>query len=301
MKIPVSHQLIFYSVILTITISTFGYLLDRKSPKGIRKKAYEILKSARTSSDNRLSSLFLILFDRVFVPHTITQRPSFKRSALASILVMTLLSLIFVIFDFERVTDPLHYDDIGWDLTLLCVYGFCINIVGDYFSIWETRSIMGRMVVAEGRIIQAILLLIDLVATVLIFFVGLALGTLVAVLMDIDVNDPILFSNLASQFRDGYSTAIEITFGFEILFFDDGYDWFYLYILLFFIFFCTTLLTSVWVWAVMLGGWLWPLATRSLAVLNIKKWPVAASMTIGGFVFGLVYFSSGLLIMWISA
>ena len=267
-----------------VSCAAGGYFFDKDNK--LREEWRERIRKGlnRASSKDNLASLFLPLFDRLFDPNG-TGRPRFWRSVLASCLVLSVLSILWTLHWPERAADAFQ----EWSPPILLIwivpFAVGINLIGDFFSLWETRFVVDRMAVSR-RSCQAVLLLADLVATMLIYGVGLVLGAFlwIALLM-------ILSGEIPSLGEIG-----EIVFGFvhsalNFLIVDRGLmfcspeqmDYFS-------IFFYTTLFTSVWVWVFMLGIKLWPLFTwLSGTVLNINSRPVGALMTIGGIFSGLLF------------
>ena len=94
-----------------------------------------------------------------------------------------------------------------------------------------------------------------------------------------------------SNFLNYYSEIVELMFSYDFLTFntrDEEND-------ILAICFYTTLLTSVWAWAFMLGVTLWPLFKWMESVLDTQKSPVGVIMTIGGVPFSLMIVASGYL------
>lgn len=143
------------------------------------------------------------------------------------------------------------------------------------------------MAVSRGSC-QAVLLLADLVATMLIYGVGLVLGTFLwmALFMILLEEIPSLgdIGTIQEAVFDLVHSVLNVLIVDRGLMFcgSEQMDFFS-------IFFYTTLFTSVWVWVFMLGIKLWPLFTwLSGSVLNINSRPVGALTTIGGVFLGLL-------------
>ena len=139
---------------------------------------------------------------------------------------------------------------------------------------------IGRMATAPGAIRKAAFLLLDLIATVAIYFSALGFPILLFdwgfggdLARAVDTVDT-MFGNLITKggflFSHGFS----------------GND-------IFAIYFYTTLFTSVWVWLFMLGGVLWPLFTWLRGALRVDRFPVGSAMAIGGVFGGLVVTALG--------
>ena len=153
-----------------------------------------------------------------------------------------------------------------------------VNLVGDYFSLWESRIIISRMVTLRGVLRRSGIFALDLVATFAIYCVSLFIACL-----------PVGFAYMA-VFDDTRTTVWSLTLNvFRILFLDGtsvmagnpNSD--FLAICLY-----TSLLTSVWVWTFSLGLILWPTIGGLASCFNTQYRPVGAAMTIGGILFGLL-------------
>ena len=151
----------------------------------------------------------------------------------------------------------------GWGyFSFVCIFAVSINLVGDYLSLWETRIIIGRM--GDYRLMgqkskskcrsvcRVSFLLIDLIASVLIFFSTLLLGLLLSSPImianeSLSAEDVFLFVSVSFQWIVEYFLEGGITFSHS----DPSFDPIT-------IFFYTTLFTSIWAWAFMCGSICWP-------------------------------------------
>ena len=215
-----------------------------------------------------VANLFLPLFDRLFDPKK-KGRPNFWRSGVASFVVMAIISVTWWFFYPERASRTLDKVLEDWQIyaTVLILFAISINMIGDFFSLWETRVVIGRMATAGSRKLQAMLLILDLVLTVIIYGLGCVLPTL-------------LFSILARDMGAAWFITGRL---FEELFYKGGLIFINLDMSIdpFSIFFYTTLFTSVWVWVFMLGVTLWPLLKWILGKLNVNKYPVLVTTVVG--------------------
>ena len=269
--------------------SRFGYFWDKddKLEPALRERVRQTLDRVFPADDS--AGLFLSFFDNLFDPGG-TGRPSLTRSVLASFLVLIVLAVAWAL-SWPGRAESIFTDLVEGTLRelldsimILTLLAVGTNCIGDFFSLWETRFMMGRVAIARGRR-RAILLLSDLVATVLIYGSGVVFGSLLFM----------AFAELrAFEYIPSLSVIIlhiltVVFIVFDTLVVDQG--------LLFCdpendflsIFFYTTLFTSVWAWVFMLGIKLWPLFARMLReTLNVNQYPVGSAMTIGGIFIGLV-------------
>lgn len=267
-----------------------GYFFDKENR--LREEWRERIRRGlnRASSEDNLASLFLPLFDRLFDPNG-TGRPRFWRSVLASCLVLSGLSIMWAFLWPERAASVFSVRETPSLLIMIVPLAVGINLIGDIFSLWETRFVVGRMAVSRGSC-QAVLLLADLVATMLIYGVGLVLGTFLwmALLMILvrglgGMGEIGEIGEIAEGVFDLVHSILNVLIVDRGLMFCGPEDMDFISI-----FFYTTLFTSVWVWVFMLGIKLWPLFTwLSGSVLNINSRPVGALMTIGGIFSGLLF------------
>ena len=159
-------------------VGSFGYFMDNKLDDAFRSKMRPKLTrvppEADATGDDDWPSLFLAMFDRLFDPKG-EGRPRFWRSALTSMLVLTMLSVAWAVLLPERAGPAVDSIRSSW-LVVVVAFGFgvAINVVGDFFSLWESRFVIGRMATAPGAIRKAAFLLLDLIATVAIYFSALA-------------------------------------------------------------------------------------------------------------------------------
>ena len=154
-------------------VGGFGYFIDNKLDEGLRRKVRDKLMrvplEGDAAGDDNWPTLFLYMFDRLFDPKE-NGRPRVWRSALASLLVLTTLLVVWAVLLPERATAVVGWIESNWLRVFFFIgFGAAINIVGDFFSLWESRLVIGRMAAAPGAIRKAAFLLLDLIATVAIF------------------------------------------------------------------------------------------------------------------------------------
>lgn len=275
------------SIKFAVGCAAFGYFWDTGNK--LREEYKERIRRNlnRFSSEDNLASLFLPLFDRLFDPNG-TGRPRFWRSVLASCLVLSVLSIVWALLWPERAAGVFSVWETPSLLIMIVPLAVGINLIGDIFSLWETRFVVGRMAVSRGSC-QAVLLLADLVATMLIYGAGLVFGTFlwIALLMILLEEIPSLgeigeIGEIGEGVFDLVHSALNVLIVDRGLMFCGPGEMDFLSI-----FFYTTLFTSVWVF--MLGIKLWPLFTwLSGSVLNINSRPIGALMTIGGVFLGFL-------------
>ncbi len=284
-------------------VGGFGYFMDNKLDDAFRAKVRDKLTrvppEGDATGDDDWPSLFLAMFDRLFDPKG-KGRPRFWRSALASMLVLTALIVAWVVLVPERVGGvmperpeviPERPGGLLMDAEIYSSFIFAfffvlpINIVGDFFSLWESRFVIGRMAVAPGAIRIAAYLFLDLIATIIIFVAAFAVGLWGIGLLGVGV----YFEGGEFPIRILFFEFLsELTTGGGLLFSHKEAT-----IDLFALVAYTTLFTSVWVWLFMLGGVLWPLFTWLRGVLGVDKFPVGSAMAIGGVFGGLVVTALG--------
>ena len=259
-----------YSILLA-----YGVYLDLYHIKEDKRKLADRLNGV-LGDESSLASLFLPLFDRVFDPNK-TGRPRFLRSVMASCVAMAILLVLWWFFHRQRADDFINSTFWEIELTIVILFAISINLIGDFFSLWETRFVIGRMATAGNSKRQAIWLITDLVLTVMIYGLGCLLGLLIffisGIFGDIDPPLSLLVQIFVALFFEGgmtFSHPEEIVFDF------------------FSIFFFTTLITSVWVWVFMLGITLWPLLRRIYRRGNVEH-PALLSVVVGGvFIFPII-------------
>ena len=278
-------------------VGGFGYFMDGRLDDAFRAKVRDKLTrvppEGDATGDDDWPTLFLTMFDRLFDPKG-NGRPRFGRSAAASMLVLTALFVAWVVLVPERAEEAITFENLGYVVTIaLGIALFVvlpINIVGDFFSLWESRFVIGRMAVAPGTIRIAAFLLLDLIATVIIFVAALAVGTFWIVLF-FGLAGNLGFAEIleiAIRERIFFSRLIDLTTGGGLLF---SHEIWFVHLLALVAY--TTLFTSVWVWLFMLGGVLWPLFNWLRGVLGVDKFPVGSAMAIGGLFGGLVVTALG--------
>ena len=282
-----------WGIVVASALAAGGYFWDEKVTPEIRDNVYKTLKKILSKD---VATLFVAAFDRIFDPHA-RGRPLFWRSVCASCVAITAVALVWMSRLSQDTTGPVAYaaeqaPHMFWSSVI--VYGLWTNIVGDYFSLWETRHIVGLMATTGPRK-RMLLVLLDIAATTLIYCTSLVAGLFVGVLLG--ALEPLVrgqgvmtFIGFQGPYWDGvwglFGTRIwaaleAVAVGGGISLCDNNPGAFHG------IFFYTTFLTSIWVWVFMLGIKLWPLfAWLEGTLLNVKKHPVGVAVTIGGVAIG---------------
>ncbi len=265
----------------------FGFFINNKINKRLRQRTYYFFRSI---DRKRWPGFFIAQFDGLFLSGA-NQRPRFSRSVVASCVAMAFITGAWVAVQVSRHGSIGDLSDLAWgDLVMLTPYAVCINLMGDYFSLWETRLILGQMANLRSARMRALLLLFDALASALIFFVGLVLGsagfTALWLLLGGHVpGDETWIGMLYSVTRETFSLLFS-----DCGIFLSGPD---RYGTVLGIFLYTTFLTSVWVWAFLIGVSLLPIL-KLWKIFNVKKYPVGAAISIGGAVLGLSIIVIGL-------
>ena len=261
-------------------ISVFGFLVDSKISEEYRSKTRDLLNQI---SPKTWPTSFLALYDAIFRSSG-NGRPRVVRSVSASLLTVTIIAVAWGVRQPTAVGSLVEAAR-GETLRVFTILAFALacNLVVDYLSFWETRLVISRIAKTQRSAWRAALVLFDLLATVAIFLVGLFLALAAGLAALHNPEDSDQFQNIASpllyEIGHSYSMLIE---GGGIMF--AGNEDTRVFGVLFF----STLFTSVWVWAYLIGIFLWPMLTFLKRLFNVEKYPVGAAMTIGGVFVALV-------------
>ena len=272
---------------------SFGYYIDTKLNNAYRETVFKTMNTVK--GENNPVNLFLGIFDLIFKPNEV-RMPRIGRSILASCISLTVvIFLMMLILGTERI--EILIDDLnGPEIIAPIIYLICLNFIGDILSLWETRIVMGRMANTEGQY-QWLFLILDLIATILVFMVGVAIVVLVVFV--ILLANAIISELPFSEFHEAFDVFPNT---FELLFLEKG--WLFCYpgeereVLA--IYFYTSLFTSVWLWIFWIGVKAWPLFRWIGGVLNVDKFPVGSAMALGSvsFCFIAITAMSLLWILW---
>jgi hypothetical protein len=223
-------------------------------------------------------SQFAALFDRVFGKRHLSWR-CFYRSCVASLVALATLTLLWPILRPEDGAEFLEYildsttytDDFGQVVLMMVVMmAVAYNLVPDYISLLQSRFVIGLMIRVRSRTGVALLLLVDALLKLLIFFsvpamTYLILGLATTLLADGDMYEDLkdwwFFEQvmLPEIVRSGLllRTSTETIMPW-------GIPWG--------IFFYASLWTSIWVWLYALAAGAVRLALRLQPVLRVLKW-----------------------------
>ncbi len=176
-----------------------------------------------------------VFFDTLFGEDHFSWR-CFRRSAYASLISVFLLYITFgpVLGLMQTRVD----DDLS--IVQLVLLGVVINIIPDYLSLLETRWVIRYLERSQGFVIQLPVMLIDLVVTAIIIWVGIGLFQWAR------GEDPV--------------SLVEMVAAYSV----------------FSVFFFSTFLTSAWAWVFALSTWMVRLFVQGQVrdYLNIDKKPL---------------------------
>ena len=271
---------------------SFGYYIDTKLNNAYRETVFKTMNTVK--QENNPVSLFLGIFDFIFKPNEM-RMPRIGRSILASCISLTVVTILtMLIFGTERIETLVERIDTVGDLYILIIFMICVNFIVDILSLWETRIVMDRMANAEG-LYQGLLLILDIIATVLIFMIGIAIYALVVFVMVLVGAWP---NEIPLSESHEIFNLIPLTFKFLLL--DKG--WLFCYpgdgSELITIYFYTSLFTSVWLWIFWLGVKVWPLYRWIGGVLNVDKFPVGSALALGSVFFCFIAITA-MSLLWI--
>lgn len=202
---------------------------------------------------------FVALFDALFTKKHLSW-VCFRRSALTSVLVITLLFVGFL--GFGLLTAPTSLSGLA-EIGMLLGIPIALNVVIDYASLFETRWILGRMGESEHSFVHLLYLGIDLVLT------GLCVILPVSILQIFGLGVMTEFSMLSSAFWYQMFSALLNMAELFITFTEAelGQIPRVMSVMLF-----STLFTSVWVWLYVVSGALLRVIRPVLEGLNWLKY-----------------------------
>ena len=190
-------------------------------------------------------------------------RPAFFRCAKFSCLVFisilclwTILSSAFfpetmtsIKISIDRTEDIRTPFDLAW---ILFIVVFAINIIGDYFSIWETRIILSKLRDSHSLIQMVALWVVDVIASILIFYVFFYFAQIAMVVPYVAIGSESA-NMLYDTILDIYSPRDFFRILVALLTFPESVGVIYSFCLF------TTLSTTVW---------------AGLAIAIVKAWPL---------------------------
>lgn len=300
--VPAAILPIVLGIVVFVSVLKFGFFLDKHISVEFRKTLAQLMD--KTTDREYWPYLFIQLFDNYFDPRR-RRRPEVIRSSIASLSVFGILFLVWLVSSrFEVAYETVMHMDSTWNeeeieketgislntlwalnVLALFVIVVVVNLVGDYFSLWESRIIVGRMVDTGGFLHRAAFLLLDLLATIIIYSVALTSGAV------------LVLSSLYIFFQYPSFSAWEV-----VLSVWGGVLRIYTELILgglvfshsnpindlYSVCFYTTLFTSIWVWAFSIGLVLFRALVILAAVFDARQNPIGTAMTIGGAILGML-------------
>ena len=257
-----------------------GAAIDRTLSAPQKTWLYSQLEPAvRRRSATTVATLFLTLFDHLFQT-TRLHRPRFWRSVVASGSALAAMSALWYLSNPGQAKEILGEIIASWDnLFGYAAFVVSLNVLVDFLSLWETRLILDRMAAPQPTPRRTLWLLLDLMLTLLSFFV---VFYCTAILVTNFTNwgnfgldplpiliplEPVLFSRLLMGM-----TFLSGVFPFNYTIMDP-----------FRIFLYTSLFPSFWAWTFMAGIVLWSVFKPVLALMGqLRERPVTCVMTAGG-------------------
>lgn len=183
---------------------------------------------------------FASIFDGIFGKKHFSWR-CFSRSCIASILAVLMLTILWWALNPEGFYGYFYrfgFDSLVGSLVLYILLSFCFNLIPDYFSLLETRYIIGKLRNVHSTPKIIIFLVIDLVATVFIFLVGAAIG--IAIITIIYGQDN--YEETLTGFMGMFLSGITMDVSNDYIPVNMGV-WFY-----------STFFTSVWIYLYVISG-----------------------------------------------
>ena len=123
----------------------------------IREKVRNYLcQTFRRNTGEGYAALFSLIFDRIFGVKK-ANRPNIYRSAIASLTLILFISGIWSIAEPDRAQETFSVmsEDLLSTVVILLLSSTLINFAGDYFSIWETRIVIGLMACSGAKTTQS--------------------------------------------------------------------------------------------------------------------------------------------------
>lgn len=167
------------------------FALDEFLPKQLSHVAHRILDD--TIDTKSALMFFLSHFDMLFRSSS-SARPSFWRCAGFSCLVFfgitcswVILSAVFSTENWDQFIEFFFHSKDDWlvpitpfeNIYLTLIFIISLNVIGDYFSLWETRIILEK--IRRGRSLKYVVLycILDILLTITIIISSIILGLLV--------------------------------------------------------------------------------------------------------------------------
>ena len=265
-------------------IAGFGYYFDNKITQEYRNLLLYILDIVfpddkyGIKEKNNWPFLLIFLFDFIFNTNKENERPAFWRSIAVSSSIFSIILIVWIINPSGRAHDVYQIEFVErfnaygvGQVVLVSVailaFMIFINGIGDFFSLWASRIFIGRMAKSPTKRTRAIILMLDAIVSVLIFVVGVSLALIFSGIT------PVSEKTLLVKFSDTFG-------GFFLengILFANNEPQFDLLCVMFY----TTLVTSIWVWAFLIGMGLWRGLKFVRKILDAKKHPLGTLMTLG--------------------
>lgn len=271
-------------------IATLGFAWDKLLKPDRKISVRNLMQSMATGNIQEIAESFIRCFDAIFDPSDIG-RPSIWRSMLMSCLMMAFTLVCWWQFSPERFWDIIRllvvekfengYTIYWGGVLIITIFGIIINIIGDVFSIWETRFVLGKLASSESTYKQMVLLVLDLIASVFIFCVCLLIATSIFMLLwDFEIS-----LDFVMRIWMEFVNILEMS----ILNFptDEGADFIS-------VFFLTTMCTSVWVWLFIIGVKCSFIIRWISRYFDYRDYPVAFAMFSAGMTVSILIILIGL-------
>ena len=243
----------------------------------------EIVHQAREAFNLDVSTrsalqFFFQYFDKLYLSSS--GRPKFLRCAKFSSLVFISIFFLWIIaswsslpetltsirMSIDKNDDALTPIDLTW--ILLCIV-LTINLIGDYFSIWETRIILSKLQAATTTTRMLALWVLDAAASILVFYVFFHFAQIAMVIPYVVVGaEPI--SMLYDTASDIYSPSEFFSLLLQLLSFPESLGVIYSFC------FLTTLSTTFWAGLAIVIVKAWSILRKVGAFLGAEEYPFSA-------------------------
>lgn len=139
------------------------------SPTAKRKLSDWLLHVDVQAGLDRWPGVFLTIFDRIFGSRHFTWK-CFRRSTYFSIAGVLILTVVWASIRPDEFHTFLH-GDLAFDRFLFPILILLLNIIPDYVSLLQTRTLLGFLKPAHGWVTTIGVLVLDWIASTAIFFV----------------------------------------------------------------------------------------------------------------------------------
>ena len=273
--VPVYIAAVFIGV-----FALFGYVMDARLLPAVKAGVCNTLGGC--TQERGAVSLFLDVFDRLFDAGS-TGRPHLGRALSALAVVLLLMLAGWAILLPERAA--LVFGHPPGERIIVQLLGILVltNFIGSVFSLWQTRLFAGWMTTA-GRPTQAVLLLLDIVAALLVYCAGLLFGMLVLLVLHVELWEIVLEFGMNEELANFYSSLFEMLVTDKgLLFCPPDTDFLDLRFIsdLVSMGFYAALLPSLWLCVFLLGMKARPPFKWLGGILHTDRFPVGATLTLG--------------------